>query len=93
MRGDIIEIYKILHSEDESLKSLFDVDHTSVTRGHKFKIKEPFVKNKVHKNFFSKQVINDRNSLPFSVVNAVSLDSFKTKLDKIWSGKGANLKF
>ena len=72
---------------------MFDVDHTSVTRGHKFKIKEPFVKNKVCKNFFSIQVINDRNSLPFSVVNAVSLDSVKTKLDKIWSGKGANLKF
>ena len=40
-----IEVYKILHGEDKSLKALFDVDSTSMIRGHKFKIKKPFVKN------------------------------------------------
>ena len=76
-------VYKILHGEDESLKALFHVNSTSITRGHKFKIKKTFVKNKVHKHFFSMRVINDWNSLLPGVVNAVSLDSFETKLDEI----------
>ena len=89
IRGDMIQIYKILHGEDESLKALFNDDSTSITRGHKFKfkLKKQFLKNKVRKHFFSMRVINDWNSLPPGVVNAVSLDSFKTKLDKIWSDK------
>ena len=67
------QVYKILHGEDESLKALFNVDSTSVTRGHKFKLKKPLVKNKVCKHFFSIPVTNDWNSLPPGVVNAVSL--------------------
>ena len=59
IRGDMIQVYKILHGEDESLKALFNVDSTSIARGHKFKLKKPFVKNKVNKHFFSIQVIND----------------------------------
>ena len=93
IRGDMIQVCKILHSEDESLKALFYVDSTSITTGHKFKLKKPFVKDKVRKHFFSIRVINDWNSLPLGVVNAVSLDSFKTKLDKIWSEKSTNFKF
>ena len=87
IRGDIVQVYKILHGEDESLKALFNVDSTSITRGHKFKLKKPFVKNKVRNHLFNIRVINDRNSLPPGVASAVSLDSFKTKLDKIWSDK------
>ena len=87
IRDDMIEVYKIFHGEDESLKVLFDVDSASITREHKFKIKKPFVKNKVRKHFFSMRVINDWNSLPPGLVNAVPLDSFKTKLGRIWFDK------
>ena len=87
IRGGMIQVYKILHGEDESLKALFHFDDTSITRGHKLIVKKAFVKNKVRKHFFSIQVINDWNSLPPGVVNAVSLDGFKTKLEKIWSDK------
>ena len=83
----MIQVYKILCGEDESLKALFHVDSTSITRGRKFKLKKPFVENKVRKHFFSIRVINDWNSLLPGVVNAVSLDCFKTKLGKIWSDK------
>ena len=61
---------------------LFNVDSTSIIRGHKFKLKKPSVKNKRRKHFFSIWVINDWNRLPSGVVNAVSLNSFKTKLDE-----------
>ena len=59
----MIQVYKILHSEDESLKALFNID--TITRGHKCTLKKPFVKNKVQKHFFSIQMINDWNSLIF----------------------------
>ena len=87
VRSDMIQVCKILHGEDESLKALFNVDITSITRGHKFKLKKPFVKNKVCKHFFSIRVINDWDILPPGIVIAVSLDSFKIKLDEIWSDK------
>ena len=64
------------------------MDNNSVTRGYKFKLKKPIAKNKTRKYFFvSIRVINDWNSFPTVVVNAVSLNSFKTKLDNIWSDK------
>ena len=87
VRGDMIQVYKILHCEDESLKAFFHVDSTSIARRHKFKLKKPFVKNKVRKHFLSIRVINYKNSLPSGVVNTLSLDSCKTKLDKIWYDK------
>ena len=64
------------------------MDNTSITRGHKFKLKKPIAKNKTRKYFFvSIRVINNWNSFPPVVVNAVSLNSFKTKLDNIRSEK------
>ena len=80
---DMIQVCKVLHRQDESIKALLNVDSTSITRGHKFELNKPFVKNKVRKHFFNIQEINDWNSLPPSVFNTVSLDSLKAKLDKI----------
>ena len=85
IRGDMIQVYKILYFEDESLKALLHGASTSITRRLNFSLKKPFVKSKVYKHLA--YVINDWNSLPPGVVNVVSLDSFKTKLDKILSDK------
>ena len=94
IRGDMNQDYKILYVEDESLKALFNVDSTSFTRRHKFKLKKPFVENKVRKDFFSIRVINDWSSLSPGVVNVVSLDSFKTKFDKTYGlAKSTNCNF
>ena len=59
---------------------MFNVDSTSVTRGDKFEIKKKCVKYKIPKHFFRIQVVNDWDSLLSGVANAVSLDSFKTKI-------------
>ena len=83
----MIQVSEILHDEDKLLKPLFNVDSTSIIRGHKFELRKSFVKNKVCNHFFSIRVINDWKSLPSVVVNAVSIDSFETILDKIWSDK------
>ena len=59
IRGGMIQVYKILHGENESLKALFQVDSTGITRGNKFKLKKPFAKNRLSKHFFSIWMIND----------------------------------
>ena len=86
MRGDMILIYKILRGGNQSLRDLFMINE-SRTRGHNFKLYKPLVQTTIRKHFFSIRVINNWNKLPYEVVNAVSLDSFKSKLDNAWKDK------
>ena len=86
MRGDMILVYKILRGDNQSLCDLFMMNEFR-TRGHKFKLYKPLVPTTIRKQFFSIRVINNWNSLPYEVVNAVSLDSFKSKLDNPWEDK------
>ena len=72
LRGDIIEVYKIMHElyDKESAPNLLkweDVTLRSGNRGHS--LAEPW------------------NSLPNSVIQARSINSFKNKLDKFWSSQ------
>ena len=53
-------------------------------RGHNFKFYKPLAQTTIRKHFFSIRVIKNRKSLPYEVVNAVSLDGFKSKLDNAW---------
>ena len=86
MQGDLILVYKILRGGNQSLRDLFMINE-SRTRGHNFKLYKPLVQTTIHKHFFSIRVINNWNSLPYEVVNAVSLDSVKSKLDNAWEDK------
>ena len=61
IRGEMIHVYNIFHGEDESLKKLFNVGSTSITRGSKSKLKKPFVKGKIRKHFFSIRMIAEWN--------------------------------
>src|SRR6266496_3525803 len=51
------------------------------TRGHKYKLFKSFCKLDVKKFSFGNRVINEWNSLPDAVVNSVSINDFKGKLD------------
>ena len=86
MQGDLILVYKILRGGNQSLRDLFMISE-SRTRGHNFKLYKPLVQTAIHKHVFSIRIINDWNSLPYEVVKAVSLDSFKSKLDNAWEDK------
>ena len=54
------------------------------TREHQFKFDKK--KATIHQriNAFSVRTINDWNSLPVNVVEAPSVNSFKSRLDKHW---------
>ena len=87
MRGDMIMVYKVLNGYEPSLEHLFEVDNNSITRGHNFKLKKPPFKTTIRQHFFNNRVVNNWNSLPFDVVNATSINSFKNKLDKCWENR------
>ena len=88
MRGDMVEVYKYCHSlyqvDRKPFKLMSEVNEDSVTRDNCFKIYKEKCKHAVRPNFFGNRVANIWNSLPTSVVQAPSLNSFKNRPDKLW---------
>ena len=76
--------HNILNGDDGSLHELFKISTGFITRGHNLKLPKPFIGNAVRKHFLIIQVIKNWNSLPHDIINAVSINSFKAKMDKIW---------
>jgi mRNA-degrading endonuclease toxin of MazEF toxin-antitoxin module len=52
-------------------------------RGHDFKLIVPHCRTDTRKYSFAVRVINSWNALPETVVNATSVNCFKTRLGKI----------
>jgi len=85
VRGDTIEMYKILTGK-------YDVDVTpkvlrvygSTTRGNVFKLDKGRAKYDLRKYYFTKRVVNARNSLPDHVVLSETINAFRSRLDKFW---------
>lgn len=86
VRGDMIEVYKMLHGFYDSVNCPnLQLQTTSITRGHNFKLfKQPANKN-LCLHFFSLRIVDIWNSLPHHVVNAQSINMFKNSLDKYWN--------
>ena len=82
IRGDMIEVYKILYKMYDPIttNSLLTID-TNTTRGHNLKLKKVSFRTEKYKHFFTNRVVNLWNSLPEEVVYASSLNVFKNKLD------------
>ena len=94
LRGDLIEVFKFVNGQHTGyLKGMFEF--STETRGrchqHKFIIKQ--CRTRLRQNFFSRRIVRHWNKLPESVANAVSLDSFKTHLDKYYKEKGLAYKY
>ena len=84
-RGDLIQVFKLMHSIDNvDYSYLFEINNTT-TRGHKLKLKKQFCKTNCRKYSFSQRVINDWNSLPQSVVQISNLNTFKTEIDNFFA--------
>ena len=84
-RADMLQVFKIVHNYDKiSNTELLRLSKYSRTRGHNFKLQKQTVKSEIRKNSFSNRVIDTWNSLPYDVVNADSVNSFKSKLNRHW---------
>ena len=86
-RGNMIETYKYVHGLYKTEKPTFIRATTSQLRGHSFKLQKRSIKTTIRANFLSNRVITKWNSLPESVVNAPSVNSFKNRLDEHWKNR------
>ena len=80
-RGDLIEVFKYTHNLYSVNMSLLNLDSTSTTRGHRFKLSKEMCSLNLRQNFFSVRVVDKWNRLPATVVDAPSLQAFKCCLD------------
>ena len=83
-RTDILQVFRIIHGIDKIPFDQFFSLSNSVTRGHAWKLDKPRANTRLRQHTLSHRVINDWNSLPESVVNCISLLSFKQALEKAW---------
>ena len=96
LRGDMIELYKILTEKYGAAVSSNFVTlrvNESDTRGHHLKIFKERCRLNIKKNSFIHGCTDVWNSLPQSVVGAPSVQSFETKIDKLWQNHPIKLDY
>ena len=91
LRGDMIEVFKILSTENgydkQASEGLLQRSHETRTRGHSLKLEHRRARLDIRKHSFSHRVVKVWNSLPESVVNAPTVDTFKRRLDRHWKNQ------
>ena len=86
LRADLIEVYKIIHGlSSVSFHSFFEFCHHDRTRGHTLKLHKHSVRTDLRQHFFTERIINVWNKLDEDTVSASSLNSFKRRLQKMYS--------
>ena len=80
-RGNLIFLYKILNDYFSSDFTNLYTYSTTTTRGHQFKLFKQHSSLLCRSNYFMNRVINEWNSLPTSVVESSSINTFKSLLD------------
>ena len=84
-RGDMIEVYKYVNEFYSVKQKPFQFEESSITRGHRFKLKKNFCKTSTRQHFFGNRVVETWNNLPSPVVEAPTLNCFKARLDRALS--------
>jgi len=87
-RGDMIEVFKILHGiYDKSVTTqLLTLMEGSITRGHHMKLCKHQSRLDIRKHSFLMRIVNPWNSLPDYVVSAPTIMSFEARLDNTRCG-------
>jgi hypothetical protein len=88
VRGDMIEVFKIVNGVCDSSTSVqIDKSIYGSTRGNSLRLRKVHVNYDLRKFCFSNRVIDLWNCLSDDVVSAPSVNAFKGRLDKFWSGQ------
>ena len=84
----MIQTFKILTGKyDRAAIPVMQGGDCSVTRGHDLRLLKYRTKYDLHKYYFTSRVVNVWNSLPSFVVSAVTVNCFKSRLDKFWKNQ------
>ena len=92
-RGDMINVYKILHKlfDSEACDNILPLRHDTVDAEGLRTNNLDLYKRRPHKDIrkynFTYRVVSLWNSLPSHVVNAPTLNTFKNRLDRIWANE------
>jgi hypothetical protein len=90
-RGDLIETYKLLTDNENIESRQFFKMASGTTRGNTKKIYKDRSRLLVRQAFFSQTVVNHWNALPSSVVEAGTVNIFKSRLDHLWKDMGTQI--
>ena len=83
LRGDQIEVFKILNGyENIDSNIFFEIKESKITRGHNYTLVKKQSRLDVRKFSFSQRTINIWNNLSTDCVHASSVNMFKNKIDK-----------
>jgi ribonuclease P/MRP protein subunit RPP40 len=88
IRGDLIEVFKILRGIDNVDERLFFSKAISNTRGHDLKLYKHSCRLDCRKYCFSHRVVEIWNKLPDSAVTCITVNSFKNRIDKFMESQG-----
>ena len=81
LRGDLIEVFKILKGFENVNYSNFFTFSNSQLRGHSLKLFKTRFNTNCGKYLFSNRIVEEWNLLTEDLVSCSTLDSFKNKLD------------
>jgi hypothetical protein len=83
VRFDMLQTFKFIRGYvDIPVDDFFTFSETGL-RGHEFKLQVPLCRTDVRKYSFPVRVVKCWNSLPSAVVNATSVNIFKSRLEKV----------
>jgi len=95
LRADMVQTYRLIHGLDkmtgDNFLELSNQQSGYGTRGNSFKLNKTRTNTTRYARSFKHRVVAEWNVLPDYVVNAPTLNSFKSRLNALW--KNHNLKF
>ena len=83
LRGQLIEVFKILNGFDNVDYSKMFSLNTNTTRNHGWKLELKRFSTSICGNFFTYKICSTWNKLPSEVVNSSSVEQFKKRVDCI----------
>ena len=87
LRGDLLLLYKTLHTPNHSLTSLFNFAPRDGLRGHSLKLATQPSATEIRKHSFALRVCSTWNALPSWLVETDNFGEFKKGLDKLRKAK------
>ena len=83
IRGDLIEVYKILHGYTDINPQDFFTFSGFQFRGHGLKLYKPRIRTDIGKFSFSYRIVDIWNALPGEIVSSDSINTFKNMIDRV----------